>query len=284
MYKNDNLVYAQDVQKAQTQYQYSSQIGELISQLSQRAALDLAAATSAAFLVCPFMMMVDKSVTENASGKRTLTESLLKSAYEFTRKPWNFYRRPELWMIFGVYSATYFAANFLDSIGDVKKEEQKTAKFLGVTTVNMSASIAKDQAYAQMFGTSVPRALPMTSFGCFVVRDSLTIAAAFTIPKKIANNLHEQYGWSYGTCHTIAQLLCPVAVQVVTTPWHLLALDCYNRQGVSPVERMRLIRGEVVKSTLARMGRIFPAFGVGGVSNKYFRDSLKGKFIQNKFA
>eukprot|EP01024_Parvocaulis_polyphysoides_P024516 TRINITY_DN22453_c0_g1_i2.p1 TRINITY_DN22453_c0_g1~~TRINITY_DN22453_c0_g1_i2.p1 ORF type:complete len:282 (-),score=25.90 TRINITY_DN22453_c0_g1_i2:367-1212(-) len=281
MYQGDSLGYVQDVHQTQQNYQKETQIFQFVNQLSQRAALDLLAATSAAFCVCPFMMMVDKSVTENASGKRSLTESLFNSFVEFTRRPQNFYRRPELWMIFGVYSATYFSANFLDSIGDMKKEEQKTAKFVTTTAVNMSASIAKDRAYAQMFGTTAPRALPLTSYGCFAVRDSITIAAAFTLPKKIAKNMHEQYGWSYGTCHTIAQLACPVAVQVVTTPWHLLALDCYNRDGVPFMERVRLIRSEVVKSTVARMGRIFPAFGVGGVSNKYFRDNLKTKFLQS---
>jgi hypothetical protein len=42
---------------------------------------------------------------------------------------------------------------------------------------------------------------------------------------------------------------------------------------VSTVDRIAFIEREYVKTTLARMARIFPAFGVGGVVNKYVRNS-----------
>jgi hypothetical protein len=34
---------------------------------------------------------------------------------------------------------------------------------------------------------------------------------------------------------------------------------------------MKFVQKEYFKTTLARMARIFPAFGVGGVVNKYIR-------------
>eukprot|EP01025_Chloroclados_australasicus_P044450 TRINITY_DN481_c0_g1_i4.p4 TRINITY_DN481_c0_g1~~TRINITY_DN481_c0_g1_i4.p4 ORF type:complete len:276 (-),score=35.56 TRINITY_DN481_c0_g1_i4:2190-3017(-) len=274
------MLQSGEVQLAQIQTE--SQLLEPIQVLSKHATLDLIAAASAAFCVCPFMMIVDKSVAENASGKRPLLESLLNSVSELMRKPHTFYRRPELWMIFGVYSTTYFAANFVDSVSTLTRRDQATAKFLSTTGVNMTASIMKDKAYAQMFGTIAPKALPVSSYGCFLVRDSLTIGAAFTLPKKLATEMHEKWGWSYGTCYTIAQLTCPVAAQFLTTPWHLLALDMYNREGVGFGDRVQFLKREMGKSVVARMGRIFPAFGVGGVSNKYFRDSLKEKMLSQQ--
>ena len=37
----------------------------------------------------------------------------------------------------------------------------------------------------------------------------------------------------------------------------------------------RFVKREYLKSTLARICRIGPAFGIGGVGNKYFRDTLR---------
>eukprot|EP01025_Chloroclados_australasicus_P005443 TRINITY_DN1164_c0_g1_i6.p2 TRINITY_DN1164_c0_g1~~TRINITY_DN1164_c0_g1_i6.p2 ORF type:complete len:394 (+),score=32.52 TRINITY_DN1164_c0_g1_i6:173-1183(+) len=291
-----------------------------VFQVAQRASVDLVAAASAALCVCPFMMIVDKSVAENASGKRKLFHSLMLSISELARHPLKFYRRPELWVIFGVSSATYFTANFFDSIQELQQQQTQTessyrylpqltstaqcdpsgveyelsdkaeqkstiyndhqlTKFVSTTIVNMTGSIMKDRIYAQMFGTGSPHALPVSCYACFGMRDALTTAAVFVLPSKVADEMHAYSGWSHGTCYTLAQLSCPVAAQLVTTPWHLLALDIYNRQDARIVERVNFVGREMVKSTFVRMGRIFPAFGIGGVSNKYFRDNLKANFL-----
>jgi hypothetical protein len=51
----------------------------------------------------------------------------------------------------------------------------------------------------------------------------------------------------------------------------LYALDLYNRNSASTSERISFIKREYVKTLLARMARIFPAYGIGGVVNKYIR-------------
>ena len=60
-------------------------------------------------------------------------------------------------------------------------------------------------------------------------------------------------------------------MQIFSTPLHLHGLDLYNREVATSNERMKFVGQEYVKTTLARMARIFPAFGVGGVINKYVR-------------
>jgi len=67
-----------------------------------------------------------------------------------------------------------------------------------------------------------------------------------------------------------------MAVQLVSTPLHLLGLDLYNRPKQSTMSRLAFIGREYTKSTLARLCRIGPAFGIGGVSNKFLRDSFHG--------
>ena len=64
---------------------------------------------------------------------------------------------------------------------------------------------------------------------------------------------------------------------------HLLGLDLYNRPyteriaGPSWRQRWELVRKNWAISTLARIGRIMPAFGVGGVVNTTVRRNLMEK-------
>ena len=66
-----------------------------------------------------------------------------------------------------------------------------------------------------------------------------------------------------------AQFLAPAGIQLFSTPLHLLGLDLYNRSGggVGWRGRLRKVGRDWVGSSFARMARIVPAFGVGGVVN-----------------
>lgn len=76
----------------------------------------------------------------------------------------------------------------------------------------------------------------------------------------------------------IAQFACPALMQLVSTPMHLLGLDLYNRQPPGGLslwdERWPRIKRDYVSSSFARMGKIVPAYGVGGVVNVRMRRRL----------
>lgn len=77
-----------------------------------------------------------------------------------------------------------------------------------------------------------------------------------------------------------AQFACPALMQFASTPMHLLGLDLYNRQpvgGLPWTERVARIRRDYVPSCFARMGKIVPAYGVGGVVNVRLRANLMKK-------
>lgn len=79
---------------------------------------------------------------------------------------------------------------------------------------------------------------------------------------------------------SVAQFVTPAAIQVVSTPLHLLGLDLYNRPGVGmggEQGRAAQVVKNWAKSAFARMGRIVPAFGVGGVVNTKVRKGLMEK-------
>lgn len=83
----------------------------------------------------------------------------------------------------------------------------------------------------------------------------------------------------YMSSASAAQFVTPAAVQLVSTPLHLLGLDVYNRPGVgfggADGRAARVLRDWGI-SAMARICRIVPAFGVGGVVNMKVRKGLMG--------
>jgi hypothetical protein len=107
--------------------------------------------------------------------------------------------------------------------------------------------------------------------GLFATRDTMTILASFSLPGLISQHMQDNQSYSKTTADTISQLLTPVSMQIISTPLHLHGLDLYNRDHATTNERIKFVGQEYIKTTMARMARIFPAFGVGGVINKYVR-------------
>ncbi|MBE7180189.1 MAG: hypothetical protein INR71_03105 [Terriglobus roseus] len=117
----------------------------------------------------------------------------------------------------------------------------------------------------------------MPTYALYAVRDCLTIFASFNVPPLLAPHLRMDLVPALEksvTSASAAQFIAPAAMQVFSTPLHLLGLDLYNRSRATWAQRWDKVRAEWGKSTLARMGRIVPAFGVGGVVNASVRKSL----------
>lgn len=153
------------------------------------------------------------------------------------------------------------------------------SKFVATSTANLSLCLYKDSRFTKMFGPAgqSPRPLPKATFALFAVRDCLTVFASFNVPPILAPKMQEKFGETmeqYISSASAAQFLAPAAVQLISTPVHLLGLDLYNREGAKFRERFSKIASEWGKSCLARMARIVPAFGFGGVVNTRMRGSL----------
>jgi hypothetical protein len=81
---------------------------------------------------------------------------------------------------------------------------------------------------------------------------------------------------------TVAQFVAPAGIQLLSTPLHLLGLDLYNRptggkELVTWGDRWAIIKKNWGVSAVARMCRIMPAFGIGGVTNSKLRSSMMQK-------
>ncbi|KAJ3346389.1 hypothetical protein HDU83_003122 [Entophlyctis luteolus] len=228
--------------------------------------------------VSPIIAIIDRSIVSNASGKMPLMSSLQEGFRTLASRPLVFLRQPGFLVVYGVYSGTYVTANMVESISINATVDPVMPKFVASSAVNMWLCIAKDRALARWFGTDAVLAaqpFPKLAVGLFALRDSLTIASSFTLPPIISKRLQgPDVGASKAVSDTVCQLVLPCAVQLVSTPVHLIGLDLYNHPHADVPQRVAFLKRDYAGSTLARMGRILPAFGIGGVLNTRLREAL----------
>ncbi|KAF1982640.1 hypothetical protein K402DRAFT_384224 [Aulographum hederae CBS 113979] len=256
--------------------------------LGARVGADAVAAASAGALVAPVITMIDRGIIENASGRATLGQSIRTSMWTMLFRPHRFVFSKPFALIFTLYTGTYLTANFTDTLTSTIKNlppattTSGLSKFALTSTANLSLCLYKDSRFTRLFSSpsSIPRPVPGVTYSLFAFRDMLTIFASFNLPTLLAPHLPvERLAGTFAekmSAMSAAQFIAPAAVQVVSTPLHLLGLDLYNRERVGWAERWRKVRGEWAWSCLARMGRIVPAFGVGGVVNAGVRKRLVG--------
>ncbi|RMZ80169.1 hypothetical protein DV737_g3085, partial [Chaetothyriales sp. CBS 132003] len=227
-------------------------------------------------------------VTKAATGTPILS-CLSQAIRPALGQPLHFLTSRPFLLIFGLYLSTYSTANTIDTLTSTLSNQpadrvaSNTAKFVATSAVNMTVCVYKDSQFARMFGTvatasspSPAAAIPRLSYALFAARDCLTIFASFNLPTMIAPKLQQLpasvqarfkplLSTEAGRVNT-AQFVAPAAMQIFSTPIHLLGLDLYNRQAKLGVrERGTRVMRDWGVSALARMARIIPAFGVGGV-------------------
>lgn len=252
------------------------------SPLTARIFVECSAAFLCAASVAPAISIVDKAIVSNASGLEPLIPCLINGVKTLITKPLYFIKQPSFLFIMGVYSGTYMVANSTEAICERSKQSSFYPKFVSSSIANVTLSVIKDKAFARMFGTGDPKPMSSASMGLFATRDSMTILASFSLPPILSEQLQRNTSIKKETADTFTQLITPVTMQLFSTPLHLYGLDLYNRNSaVSTSDRISFIRREYVKTTLARMARILPAFGIGGVVNKYIRK--KGNAILHQY-
>ena len=195
-----------------------------------------------------------------------------------------------------LYFGTYLTANTIDTLSSTlhatpaPTTTSGTPKFLATSTANLALCLYKDNQFTKLFSApassfssastpasasfSTTRAVRLPTFALFTIRDCLTIFASFNLPPLLTPRFRAAMGDSaqrYVSAATAAQFLTPAAVQLLSTPLHLLGLDLYNRPRVPAPQRAARVLRDWAVSCAARVCRIVPAFGVGGVVNMKVR-------------
>mmetsp|Transcript_31980 Transcript_31980/g.37283 ORF Transcript_31980/g.37283 Transcript_31980/m.37283 type:complete len:317 (+) Transcript_31980:163-1113(+) len=274
----------------------------LPKELSTRLAGDIVVACGVTFCVSPFLSMIDKSIVQRAAGTHTVVQSCIESGVSLIRNPYNYVKSPMFLMMWGVYAATYSTANCLKTIveyqgnkssfnnanNDVSSSTTGTGAFTVfalTTVVNSTSTMIKDKFYAARFGTNTAAKLPLITYGLWGLRDCMVIGSSFILPEYTSKYLQDNTDLDHRTALQISQLACPLATQVVAGPTQLLGLDIYNRPlhdltfKAAAIERIRFQYANFTSILGARIARIAPAYGIGGVGNTYFRDMWRRKVV-----
>ena len=158
--------------------------------------------------------------------------------------------------------------------------------FLGTTAANSSAALAKDRAYSRMFGSGVV-SVPRTSYGLWLCRDLTVVGSSFLLPPTVAryidayrsgddSHLASTTTPPSAQSMAIAQFVTPLTAQLIAGPLHYMGLDYANRSGnISFANRLAHLRAGLASVIPARMVRILPGYGMGGVWNQQGRQAWK---------
>ena len=244
-----------------------------LNSLPRKIGVDIISAISSSALVAPAISIIDQAIFSNASGKQTMIESIKSSAKLLVLSPHQFLRQPQFLWIWGVYSGTYIVANCTETISKGFGIDYALPKFITSSIANISLSLAKDGYYTKKFGTASLGPVPKISYACYAARDSSTILASFILPKYVSKYLQDK-GINSKTANVSSQLITPCVIQFASTPLHLYGMDMYNHPSHTTSERFSFIKREYGKTVSARMARIFPAFGIGGVTNSWMRTTF----------
>jgi len=234
---------------------------------------DYAAAATAAAMSAPLVACVDVAITKNTAGTERMWPSFFQEVSALARQPLAALRRPTVGWLFMLYVGTYGAANSVRTVTEARKVDSTVPVLAASTVANGSISIAKDRAFARMFGAIQPTTMPGMTYSVWLARDVLSVSFFFTVPPVLSEALSE-CGASRATADGVAYFTSPLVAQLFCTPLHLLGLDLYNRRGASPRERGHLLRKELAVTVAARCARMIPAFSLGGVVNRSLRVRL----------
>ena len=228
--------------------------------------VDVVAASITATLVAPLITAFDEAITRSASGEN-LWAALGQRIGSIILKPANFFTStPFLWMFF-VYAATYTASNSFKSL--TAAVELPAAMASSVVTlltalVNTTCGIAKDAAYAKMFGTKSSKdgaqpKIPPLAYATWFLRDLTAFAFILSLPPIIAAQLSINEG--------VAKFSTPILAQYFTTPLHVLGVNMCNMPGARFSAQLAAVRTGFFSTVTARQLRIIPPYSIGGVVN-----------------
>jgi hypothetical protein len=246
--------------------------------IARRVALDWGAGIIAAFTASPIIMAVDKAVVEGTSGSKGVFQSFFGTLKHAVRNPLVFLRSREFLWIFAVYGSTYMAANSIDSVCKITQTNDVIPKLIGVTAVNMTASILKDRAFAYYFGKKVTNRVGLISYAFWLLRDVMTMAAAFVIPSRASKYMQENHGMEKSAADKVSLVSFPMIFQLFLSPIHMLGYDFYNFKDRAFKERVDFLKPKYISTVGIRMLRMGAAYGIGGVNNRSLRDKFVTHF------
>ena len=212
------------------------------------------------------MTILDISIIKSQLQKEKLSKSITDNLTHFANHKKSFLK--PLGTMNVVYSATYCTANVTELACKKLNIDYRIPTLLATSTANILTIMYKDIQYSKLLKKKDLH-FPMTSNALFAVRDMSTIMTCFIWKKDVINYLDKYM--MHNKSEIIASILMPCAVQILSTPIHILAIDMYENPTRSLSERIKNIPQVYKPVLMGRMMRAFPAFGLGGFINDMLR-------------
>jgi len=297
--------------------------------LAERLVGDVVIGCGVTAVVSPFLTVIDKALVQKSAGTHSVVGSMLDSTTSMLRRPVSYFKSPTFLWMWATYAATYSVANSIKTLTEHHHQTQtqsqllarKTAPttaspstngniavaatspsaksnvnalsagaiFLGTTIANTTACLAKDRAYAKMFGNPAATTVPKISYAAWLLRDFSVIGSSFILPDYVAPTVQETFSLNENAARHVAQVGTPMAAQLVAGPLHFAGLDCYNRDLSSMkrlssrvLDRSRFLARTFKSVALARMVRVLPGYGVAGVWNAQLRTRWQSHLKQKE--
>ena len=279
---------------------YPPAIRDDMLELTARLGVDVCSAALTALAIAPLCAALDEAITRSASGEKLwcVLSSRLRGIIV---EPRDFFGSTAFAWMWVVYAATYVVTNSLKSIEWAASIRLGFAATLLVTIANMSCGIAKDRAYAKLFGSKVAKdgsaSTPLSAYLTWFLRDlvAFTFSAGLR-PNSSPAAIHRiatpwrlsrstRHSWS--TRHVAAVLtlppiirshntalpedvirfMTPILAQYFTTPLHLLGFNMCNMPGAPFGTQLAAMKPILFSTVVARQMRIIPPYSIGGILN-----------------
>lgn len=243
--------------------------------LSKKVVADFLAGGVAGIAVTPIISAVDRALAENASGKCALWPSFFNSFREMGSAPIKFLKSPQFSWIWLVYGGTYVGVNVTESVCEHTNTDPAMPKWLSSFVVNTTTCIAKDRAFAKLFGASAPdptKSMKM-SYCAWLSRDLISMGVFFTLPPIVGKQIADITG-NEKNGYYAAQIALPLLVQFITTPMHLLGYDFYNNPNNTVGQRVQFLKKDYFQNVSIRMIRMAPPWSIGTILNRELREKF----------
>ncbi|KAJ9633788.1 hypothetical protein H2199_009235 [Coniosporium tulheliwenetii] len=193
------------------------------------------------------VLTYSRSVISKVSHGTSFFANFTKSLAFAIRHPRRYFISSQFTLLFLVYFGTFSTANIIDTVSSTSNAKPAStvttgvSKLLATSAVSTGLCVYKDSCFTKMFGRrNIGLAVPKASYALFTLRDIATVYGCFILPpvvsKKLANlpdGVKERFSYFVHTeaaRDKTAQMMLPAAIQLVSTPIHLLALDLNNHQ------------------------------------------------------
>ncbi|KAG5492558.1 hypothetical protein JKF63_01136 [Porcisia hertigi] len=276
---------------------------------------DCTTAVAVALTAAIPISIIDYSIMARVAGVApSSTQELIKGLKTVALRPHKFFlpcAENKCSLVYRVcattYGCTYVGSNLAKSYCESHGMEKNANLAAGIVSgvVNTVFTIWKDSIILRALPpanakdlSSAKKPVPFLTRALFCGRDTLTCVAAFTFVPYVASWIS---GYAYYqkrlpqapdavlpenegktrlpiSCVDTAQMLTPALLQTVTTLMHITAIRYrQTHPNFSLKDLFDSLQSTYVSSTLLRMCRIMPAFGIGGIMNREMRSSLLDK-------